>query len=95
MAQVSFAIRDDHIGTELDSESGLQKQTLNLSVTSGSNRSFSLQKLGQNQSKTCNMYENIRLALGENGWIRFNRSSLFLAFPGMIESEFGPHVPSR
>lgn len=44
MAQVSFAIRDDHIGTELDSESGLQKQTLNLSVTSGSNRSFSLQK---------------------------------------------------
>jgi len=52
MAQVSFAIRDDHIGTELDSESGLQKQTLNLSVTSGSNRSFSLQKLGQSHAKS-------------------------------------------
>ena len=45
MAQVS-AMRDDHIGTELDSESsesGRQKQTLNLSITSDSNRSVSLQ----------------------------------------------------
>mmetsp|Transcript_1694 Transcript_1694/g.2964 ORF Transcript_1694/g.2964 Transcript_1694/m.2964 type:complete len:214 (+) Transcript_1694:39-680(+) len=46
MAQVS-AMRDDHIGTELDSESGRQKQTLNLSITSDSNRSVSLKKRGE------------------------------------------------